>query len=126
MSRTDYFQRKLDDKRRLTMPSDIRLEFVSGAVITRGFGKYLHIYPKSMWDRDIEKFTDKIAWDDDLAADKIAKLRIGKSEAELDDKQGRVTFEKQQLDYAGISRDIVAVRIGEYWRIMSPDAANAL
>ena len=108
------------------MPSDIRLEFVSGAVITRGFGNYLHIYPKSMWDRDIEKFTDKIAWDDDLAADKIAKLRIGKSEAELDDKQGRVTFEKQQLDYAGISRDIVAVRIGEYWRIMSPDAANAL
>ena len=126
MSRTDYFERKLDDKRRLTMPSDIRKEFVSGVVITRGFGKYLHVYPKCMWDKNIEKLANEIAWDDDLAADKIAKFRIGKSEAELDAKQGRVTFEKQQLDYAGINHDIVAVRIGEYWRIMSPEEMNAL
>ena len=126
MSRTDYFERRLDDKKRLTMPSDIRKEFVSGIVITRGFGKYLHIYPKDMWDKNIEKFADKIAWDDHTAADKIAKFRIGKSEAELDDKQGRITFEKQQLDYAGIDRDIIAVRIGEYWRIMKPDEVNAL
>ena len=108
------------------MPSDIREEFGSGVVITRGFGKYLHIYPKIMWERDVEKFADKITWDDSDAANKIAKFRIGKSEAELDGKQGRVTFEKQQLDYAGISRDIVAVRIGEYWRIMNPEAAEAL
>lgn len=126
MSRTDYFERKLDDKRRLTMPSEIRAEFSSGIVITRGFGKYLHIYPKTMWDRDVEKFANNIAWDDDLAANKIAKFRIGKSETGLDGKQGRITFEKQQLDYAGISRDIVAVRIGEYWRIMSPDETKAL
>ena len=126
MSRTDYFERKLDDKRRLTMPSDIRKEFVSGVVITRGFGKYLHLYPKSMWDRDVEKFADKITWDDSDSADKIARFRIGKSEAELDSKQGRVTFEKQQLDYAGIAHDIVAVRIGDYWRIMNPEVADAL
>jgi len=122
MTKADYFERKLDDKRRLTMPSDIREEFASGVVITRGFGKYLHIYPKIMWDRDIEKFASKIAWDDSDAADKIAKFRIGKSEVILDGKQGRVTFEKQQLDYAGINHDIVAVRIGEYWRIMSPES----
>ena len=108
------------------MPSDIRKEFVSGVVITRGFGKYLHLYPKSMWDRDVEKFADKITWDDSDSADKIARFRIGKSEAELDSKQGRVTFEKQQLDYAGIAHDIVAVRIGDYWRIMNPEVADAL
>ena len=126
MNRTDYFERKLDDKRRLSMPSDIRKEFVSGVVITRGFGKYLHLYPKSMWERDVEKFADKITWDDSSAADKIARFRIGKSAAELDEKQGRVTFEKQQLDYAGISHEIVAVRIGDYWRVMNPEVANAL
>ena len=126
MRRTDYFERKLDDKRRLTIPSDIREEFVSGIVVTRGFGKYLHIYPKPMWDQDIEKFADAINWSDEESADKIIKFRIGKSEAELDSKQGRVTFEKQQLDYAGITSEVVAVRVGEYWRVMSAEVANAL
>ena len=126
MSTTDYFERKLDDKRRLTMPTDIREEFASGVVITRGFGKYLHLYPRSMWERDIEKFAGTIAWSDQESADKIVRFRIGKSETELDGKQGRITFEKQQLDYAGIKNEIVAVRVGEYWRVMSPEAVNAL
>ena len=34
----DYFERKLDDKRRLTIPTELRAEFASGVVISRGFG----------------------------------------------------------------------------------------
>ena len=44
----DYFERKLDDKRRLTIPAELRAEFESGVVVTRGFKQYLHIYPKSV------------------------------------------------------------------------------
>ena len=40
----DYFERKLDDKRRLSMPAELRSEFKSGVVVTRGFKKYLHLY----------------------------------------------------------------------------------
>ena len=36
----DYFERKLDEKRRLTIPSELRQEFSSGIVITKGFGNY--------------------------------------------------------------------------------------
>jgi|GEM_PF-802749 len=54
MASVDYFQRKLDDKRRLTIPAELRSEFSSGVVITRGFGQYLHLYPKSVWDREVE------------------------------------------------------------------------
>ena len=50
----DYFERKLDDKRRLTMPTELRQEFASGVVITRGFGNYLHLYPQQVWDREVE------------------------------------------------------------------------
>ena len=35
MATVDYFQRKLDDKRRLTIPAELRDEFKSGVVITR-------------------------------------------------------------------------------------------
>ena len=51
---TDYFERKLDDKRRLTIPAELRAEFASGVVLTRGFGKYLHLYPQQIWDREVE------------------------------------------------------------------------
>ena len=54
MATVDYFERKLDDKRRLTIPAELRAEFVTGVVLTRGFQKYLHLYPKSVWDEQVE------------------------------------------------------------------------
>jgi len=125
MTKVDYFERKLDDKLRLTIPTELREEFASGVVVTRGFKQYLHLYPKDVWDRDVEA---ALAGDilDESVADKNVRFRLGKVEAELDKKQGRIKLEKHHLDYAGLNRDIVAVRVGSYFRLMSPDTAKAL
>ena len=107
---TDYFERKLDDKRRLTIPAELRAEFASGVVLTRGFGKYLHLYPQQIWDREV--------------ADLNVKFRRGKTASALDQKQGRVTIEQHLLDYAGIDREVVAVRAGEYFRLIAAENAE--
>ena len=123
MAQTDYFERRLDDKRRLTIPSELREEFISGVVLTRGFGKYLHLYSKAVWNEAVEPALnagDSIL--DEKIADTNVQFRRGKTEAELDEKQGRVTIEQHLLDYAGITRDIVAVRAGQYWRIMAGES----
>lgn len=118
MLTTDYFERKLDDKRRLTIPAELRDEFVSGVVITRGFQKYLHLYPKSVWDEQVEpKLQGNIL--DESTADLNVQFRSGKTEGMLDVKQGRFTIEQHLLDYAGINRDVVAVRAGRYWRLLA-------
>ncbi len=123
MASVDYFVRKLDEKRRLTIPAELRNEFASGVVVTRGFGKYLHLYPKQVWDREVEPaLTGSIL--DERVADLNVRFRTGKAEASLDVKQGRVTLEQHLLDYATISKEIVAVRAGAYWRIMSPKEAE--
>jgi MraZ protein len=115
---TDYFERKLDDKRRLTIPAELRAEFSSGVVVTRGFQKYLHLYPKSVWDEQVEsQLQGNIL--DEHTADLNVQFRMGKTEATLDQKQGRVMVEQHLLDYAGIGRDIVAVRAGRYWRLQA-------
>jgi MraZ protein len=125
MATVDYFARKLDDKRRLTIPTELREEFESGVVVTRGYQQYLHLYPKSVWDEAVEpQLQGEIL--DEKVADLNVRLRMGKSEGIIDAKQGRFSLDQQLLDYAGIERDIVAVRVGRYWRIMSPSAANAL
>ena len=118
----DYFERKLDDKRRLTIPTELRNEFASGVILTRGFDQYLHLYPKNIWDREVEPaLTGSIL--DEKIADLNVKFRRGKTEAELDQKQGRVTIEQHLLDYAGIDRDIAAIRVGAYWRIVALETA---
>jgi MraZ protein len=118
----DYFERRLDDKRRLTIPAELREEFISGVVLTRGFGSYLHLYPKAIWDGEVETaLQDGSGILDEKTADVNVQFRRGKTEAELDQKQGRITIEQHLLDYAVMNRDIVAVRAGKYWRLMAPD-----
>jgi MraZ protein len=119
----DYFERRLDDKRRLTIPAELRAEFISGVVLTRGFGRYLHLYPRSIWEGEVEpalKASGNIL--DEKTADVNVQFRRGKTEAELDQKQGRVTIEQHLLEYAGIDRDIEATRAGAYWRLSAPDS----
>lgn len=114
----DYFERKLDDKRRLTIPAELRAEFESGVVITRGFKQYLHIYPKSVWDEQVEPQLQGSILDEHVA-DLNVQFRMGKVDSVIDTKQGRVMIEQHLLDYSGIRRDIVAVRAGRYWRIQA-------
>jgi MraZ protein len=125
MPQLDNFERKLDSKNRLTIPAEVREEFTSGElVITRGFGNYLHLYSKEVWDADMES---ALSGDilDERVADLNVRFRTGKQIAALDQKQGRITIEQRLLDYAGIDTDVVAVRVGKYWRLMSPDRLPA-
>jgi MraZ protein len=118
MATVDYFERKLDDKRRLSLPTELRAEFASGVVVTRGFQNYLHLYPKSVWDEDMEpELKGSIL--DERVADLNVRFRMGKSESAIDAKQGRFSLEQHLLDYAGIKRDVQAVRSGKYWRLIA-------
>ncbi len=118
MATVDYFQRKLDDKRRLTIPAELRAEFASGVIVTRGFQKYLHMYPKTVWDDEVEPLLKGNILDE-KTADLNVQFRMGKTEGTCDQKQGRVSIEQHLLDFAGIDKDVVAVRVGKYWRLMS-------
>ena len=114
----DYFERKLDNKRRLTIPAELRGEFENGVVITRGFKNYLHLYPKAVWDELVEpELQGSIL--DERVADLNVQFRMGKSDSGLDAKQGRITLEQHLLDYASIDKDVVAVRAGKYWRLQA-------
>lgn len=119
MGQVDYFERRLDDKRRLTIPAELRHEFGDGAVVvSRGFKNYLHLYTQKVWN---EKVEPRLSGDilSEEVADLNVQFRMGKSETTMDAKQGRISLEQNLLDYAGIEKDIVAVRVGDYWRLMA-------
>ena len=118
MVKVDYFTRKLDDKNRLTIPVELREEFRSGVVITKGFGDYLHLYPLDVWQEKIEPELEGSLLDERVA-DLSVRFRTGKTEAELDQKQGRVTLAKAQLSFAHIDKEVEAIRVGSYFRIVA-------
>ncbi|MEI9913572.1 MAG: hypothetical protein WDN66_00960 [Candidatus Saccharibacteria bacterium] len=118
MATIDYFERKLDSKRRLSIPTELRHEFASGVVVTRGFKKYLHLYPKEVWDQEVEPtLTGNIL--DEATADLNVQFRTGKTEGQIDLKQGRFSLEQHLLDYAEITHNVVAIRAGKYWRLIA-------
>ena len=118
MGKVDYFERKLDDKHRLTIPTELRDQLKSGVVLTRGFGKYLHMYPKDVWDEMVEPKLDGDILDERVA-DLNVQFRMGKVETALDDKQGRIRLDSHLTAYAGIDKDVTAVNVGRYWRLMA-------
>jgi MraZ protein len=116
MSKSDYYTRKIDDKNRLSIPSDLAQELGSNVVITFGFGKYLHLYSQKVWDDQVEPALRGSIIDEDIANLNV-KLRQGKINAILDQKQNRLTLTNELLSYGSLGKDIVIVRAGEYWRI---------
>ena len=126
MSAIDSFGRRLDDKNRLTIPAELRRELDGDQIVlTRGFGHYIHMYTSEVWANEVEPaLTGAIL--DEKTADLNVRFRRGKSTAKLDSKQGRVTIDQSLLDHAGIDRELVAVRAGKYWRIMSPEEAEKI
>lgn len=124
MATIDSFERKLDDKNRLSIPAEVRAEFENGEVVlTRGFGDYIHMYTKAVWDKEVEPALQGAILDEEVA-DLNVRFRRGRSIVTMDAKQGRVTLDQTLLDHAGIVQDVVAVRAGKYWRIMSPEKAE--
>lgn len=119
MSSYDYFERKLDDKRRLSLPNEVRDEFDGDeVVVTRGFKNYLHLYSKKVWDAQVEPELKGSILDEQVA-DLNVQFRSGKVVAKMDSRQGRITLEQHLLEYAGIDKEIIAVRAGDYWRIQA-------
>lgn len=113
----DYFERKLDDKNRLTIPSELRHEFEGGhVIITRGFANYLHLYTEKVWNEEMEPALKGSILDERIA-DLNVRFRAGKAVCTIDAKQGRITIEAHLLSHAGISKEVIAVRAGTYWRL---------
>ena len=85
-------------------------------MLTQGFKNYLHLYPKSVWDEQVEPALQGNILDEETGNLNV-QFRMGKTENAMDGKQGRITIEQHLLDYAGITREVIAVRAGRYWRL---------
>ena len=110
------FTHQIDDKGRLTIPARFRDELAHGAVITRGYDKYLLLYAAEAFQR----ITARAETLSPTNPDHRALLRMffsGASES-VPDRQGRILVPQYLRDYAGIESESVIVGVGhsiEVW-----------
>ena len=116
------FERKLDDKNRLTIPVELRPEFEKGyIVLTKGYDNTLALYSQEYWETVIEPALEGDFRD--VESFRLNRqIQSGQSKTSLDAKQGRITLEQRFLDHAGIKKNINAFRVKtsgsrSYWAI---------
>jgi MraZ protein len=118
------FERKLDEKNRLTIPVELRDEFKGGyIVLTKGYDNTLALYSQKYWEQVIEPALEGDFRD--VESFRLNRqIQSGQSVMQMDAKQGRVTIEQRFKEYAGITKGINAFRVKtagnkSYWAIES-------
>ena len=111
------FTHSIDDKGRLTIPAKFREELAYGAVITRGYDKYLILYSADAFKR-VNNTAETLS---PTNPEHRALLRLtfsGASEA-VPDRQGRILVAPYLREYAGIDTECVIVGVGQHIEIWS-------
>lgn len=105
----DEYERQLDERGRIILPSKIRGIIGNTVYITQApFDKCLHLYTEEEWETVAEKINQlPTATDRNAAA--FVRVFFGKATSVQVDKQGRVPIAARLLEYAGLSKDVVLV-----------------
>lgn len=118
----DEYERQLDDRGRIILPSKLRDDICGTVYITQAPSeKCLHLYTAEEWDKVAAK-VNQLPTATDRNAAAFVRLFFGKATAVTVDKQGRIPIAKRLIDYAGLSKDVILV--GANTRLEIWDAAG--
>jgi MraZ protein len=114
---------KLDDKGRIILPAKFWDELEAGIVVTRGQERCLYVFST----RDFEELHDKIrqAPVTSKQARDYLRLFLSGANAEVPDKQHRVTIPAGLRSYAGLDRELTVIGAGNRAEIWDTTAWNA-
>lgn len=105
----DEYERQLDERGRIILPSKLRGVTGNTVYITQApFDKCLHLYTETEWEHVSEKI-NKLPTSTDRNAAAFVRIFFGKATAVQVDKQGRIPIAGRLLEYAGITKDVVLV-----------------
>jgi MraZ protein len=107
------YSHTIDQKGRMAVPSKMRTQLGSGAVVTRGLDTCLWVFPKKEWEKLALKLSSLPLSDANSRA--FSRLMLaGAMEVEFDS-QGRALLPGYLREYAGLSKN--AVVAGLYNRL---------
>jgi MraZ protein len=122
----------LDDKRRVTIPSDFRAALRLG---TESVGEHVRIWPgEGAWLEGaddgfiaaLSQSAEDVAQDDPDLAEAATLAILGGSRKLSIDSAGRMVLPEAFVSHAGLSDRVAFQGLGPYFRIVSPEAGQAM
>lgn len=121
---------QLDEKGRFRLPPKFRAALGLGtstestAVMLKGSAGCIMVYPKDSFDAIIEKrFATKDFLDDD--ANVIFRVLFSSMQVVEEDRQGRISLSQSLALYAGITKNITTIGVGNRLEIWDTDRYTA-
>ncbi len=103
------YRHNLDQKGRIAIPAKFRNDLIPGLIITKGVDTCLFGFPKTEWEKVVEKI-NKLPISQSNSRAFARLLLSGAFETEVD-KQGRILIPENLRQYAGLSKRVVSVGI---------------
>jgi len=115
MFRGEY-QHTLDAKGRVSLPAKFRADMTGRLVLVKGLEHCLYVYSADEFDGFVESLTS--AEDFDPRKSRLRRFFMaGSDDAEIDS-AGRIKLPANQIDYAGLKKDVAVIGNGnrvELW-----------
>lgn len=114
------YEHALDDKGRLTLPSEYAGELMTGVVLTRGLENCIYLFP----EEEFAKLSARVR-ELPLTDAKSRKLRrqlFPQAHKLIPDRQRRVLIPSWLREHAGISDKVLIAGMDLYVELWSPDA----
>lgn len=105
----DEYERQLDERGRIILPSKLRENVTNTVYITQSTSeRCLHLYTEDEWNKVADK-VNQLPTATDANAAAFVRLFFGKATCVTVDKQGRIPIAKRLIDYAGLVKEVVLV-----------------
>jgi MraZ protein len=112
------FERTIDGKGRLTIPSKYRADLGDRLVITRGEDRCLVVFPLSTWEERSEKIS-RLATTKSKVRNYRRRFFSEAHDGEPDD-QGRILIPPHLREYARLDGGVVVTGLNDYLEVWNP------
>lgn len=110
------YQHTLDDKGRVALPARFREQLGPRFMLARGLDDCLFIYPQDEWDKLVDRLGSVPINQSDFRA--FARYFLAGAVEVETDKQGRFVLPSHLREYAGLTREVSILGVGnrlEIW-----------
>lgn len=114
----------LDGKNRIRIPKKMKDDFEGEKLyLMRYTGGCIAVFPASALNERLEAL--KGIKSDNQPLLKAKRALLGAIEEVVEDQQGRTTLSAEMRSYAGITKNVLTIGMGDYLEMWSPERYNA-
>jgi MraZ protein len=112
------FKRAIDSKGRIILPREMRREFGTGIIVTKGLDNCLLLYPIDEWKKLVARIEEMPAGSE--ATRMFSRLFFSSASHLMPDGQGRILIPPALRDMAGLSKEVVIVGVSNKAEVWNP------